>query len=116
MKGEEKLGRPALLGFARPHGNRRRRTSRRSRYGLGNFLMVLLLQTMTLNNWINYFTTHQTPPPRHPNLTTRGHIHKVINNHRSLAARTFHKISLPLHVIVIDTIGEITQDLEKFLV
>jgi hypothetical protein len=57
--------------------------------------MLFLLPTMTLNNWINNFTTHQTPPPGHPNLPTRGHIHKIINNHRSLTSRTLHTGSIP---------------------
>jgi hypothetical protein len=57
--------------------------------------MVALLLTIALNNGINDFTTHQTAPSGHPNLTTRGHIHKVINNHHSLTARALHVPSPP---------------------
>jgi hypothetical protein len=57
--------------------------------------MMLLLLTMALNNGINDFSTHQTPPSGHPNLTTRGYIHKMIDNHRSLTARTLHMHSPP---------------------
>jgi hypothetical protein len=53
--------------------------------------MVSLLLTVIFNQWINDFSTHQTPPARHPNLATRGHVHKVIYNHCSLASWALHQ-------------------------
>ena len=67
--------------------------------------MVLLLPAVILNQWINDFSTHQASPARHPNLATRGHVHKVIHNHGSLASWALHRSNLLQQVVSI-SIGE----------
>jgi len=69
--------------------------------------MVLLLPAVILNQWINNFSTHQAPPARHPNLATRGHVHKVIHNHGSLASWALHQSNLLRQVVSISIGGDI---------
>jgi hypothetical protein len=63
--------------------------------------MFTLLLTMIFNQRIEDFSTHQTPPARHPDLSTRSHVHKVINNHCALATCTLHPSNLLQHVVCI---------------
>jgi hypothetical protein len=72
--------------------------------------MVLLLPAVILNQWINDFSTHQASPARHPNLATRGHVHKVIHNHGSLASWALHRSNLLQQVVSLSIGEDIYQD------
>jgi hypothetical protein len=69
--------------------------------------MLLLLLTVILDQWINDFSTHQAPPARHPNLATCGHIHKMVDYHRSLTSGALHRSNLLQQVMCVSIGGGI---------
>jgi hypothetical protein len=68
--------------------------------------MFTLLLTMMFNQRIDDFSTHQTPPARHPDLSTRSYVHKVIHNHCALASGTLHPSNLLQHGVCVSIGGE----------
>jgi hypothetical protein len=50
-----------------------------------------LLLTMLFDDGIDDFSTHQTPPARHPYLSACGHVHKVIDDHGALTSGALHQ-------------------------